>query len=101
MMTYVAFDRLYYFHYFSRMSVHWKETPFPEERMAFRNDLPYLEILATQFQAFDRGERVEMNIPEAWNLTDGDRLWWACAQFDGIALVVEASEGTCLLQKLS
>ena len=72
--------------------------------MPFRNDIEVM-ILVTRFQDFDHGKEIQQSIPESRNLQAGDRLPWICAQFDGIAEVVDREEnGTgrlCTFRKIS
>ena len=71
--------------------------------MALRNDLPFLAISLTSFQSFDHGGEVKERIPQAWNLLLGDRIFWECAQFDGIAEIkkceIVEGEEICTLVK--
>ena len=67
--------------------------------MAFRNDLRYVEILATKFQPFDHGKEIEQSIPERFNLQVGDMFHWSCAQFCGSAEVVARNGEKCTIKK--
>ena len=70
--------------------------------MNFRNDLPYLIISCISFQQFDHGGTIKEIVPAAWNLKPGDHLYWECAQFEGIAKVIENNqEGECIIKKIS
>jgi hypothetical protein len=72
--------------------------------MVLRSDLPYLTISVTSFQFFDHGQEIKERIPRAWNLFPGDRIFWECAQFDGMAEVrkceVVNKEKICTLVKV-
>ena len=46
-------------------------------------------ILATEWQKFDHGEVVEIELPVDVTLSVGDTICWSVAQFDGICRVVE------------
>jgi hypothetical protein len=69
--------------------------------MRFRNDLPYLLISLTSFQAFDHGQEIEETVPKEWDIQSGDRINWECAQFDGTAEIVECRGGICVIRKAS
>lgn len=47
----------------------------------------FIEIPATVFQIFDRGENVEVAILKNRHPCIHDVFWWACAQFTGLARV--------------
>jgi len=74
-----------------------------EEVMALRNDLPFLAISLTSFQSFDHGKEIKERIPKAWDLFPGDRVFWECAQFDGLAEIkkceIVEGEKICTLVK--
>jgi hypothetical protein len=76
------------------------------KKMSVRTDIPFVEIAFTKFQTFDRGELITQVLPEEWNLRQGDSLHWTCAQYGGIARVVNCSlaednNTSCVLEKVS
>ena len=80
---------------------------FEEESMIrTRGDLAFLMIFLESFQPFDRGEEIETNVPVGWKLLPGDRIFWECAQFDGLAEVIrcknlEEAHTVCVIKKIS
>jgi hypothetical protein len=54
----------------------------------YRKALGIVMISLAHFQSFDRGEVVEESIVGNHELNEGDTFEWQCAQFGGIAKVV-------------
>jgi len=71
-----------------------------------RGELPFLMIFLGSFQSFDLGEEIEANVPVGWKLLPGDRIFWECAQLDGLAEVIkcknfEEVHTVCVIKKIS
>ena len=61
------------------------------------NEIPYIEIPATQFYRFDQGGEIAflLSIRECDKVSQfkvEDAFPWSCAQYDGIAEIVEIYE---------
>jgi hypothetical protein len=58
-------------------------------------------VIGADFQDFDHGGTVIVYLPDSFDgsIAVGDRVWWACAQFDGIAEVVEIKGNQLLVKK--
>ena len=69
--------------------------------MAFRFDIPSIVILATEFQAFDHGAQISIEIPEAYGLQTGDLIYWNLAQFSGTAEIISRNGTECIIEKRS
>ena len=48
-----------------------------------RADIPFVMVYAGDFQDFDHGKEVEVEIDKKWGIVAGDRFYWGCVQFDG------------------
>ncbi len=60
-----------------------------------------IEICAGDFQKFDQGERIrDRFLPQYFKKRDA--FWWSCAQFTGMAVIVEVDkEKGFLIEKTS
>jgi hypothetical protein len=58
-------------------------------------------VIGADFQDFDHEGTVPACLPDSFDgsIAVGDRVWWVCAQFDGIAEVVEIKGNQLFVKK--
>lgn len=74
--------------------------------MAYRKELPFLEILVNLFEHFNQGRKVKQDVPAEWELKAGDQLEYNVGPSGGIAEVVsvEPQKGNylpCIFRKVT